>query len=77
MKLPIAVEIGHVKADNGRLHDAFTYLIYGRGGVLSGLVDPVYKRALDDLQAKHFFEEVLYTTPYGRNITTLRRRSAT
>ena len=61
VKLPVAVEAGLVEADNGRLHDAFPYLVYGRDGLLPGLVDPVHKRALADFQTEHLLEEVLYT----------------
>ena len=62
VKLLVAVESRFIKAYDCRLHDAFLYLLYHRCGVLLGLVNPIYKRALADFQTEHLREEALYTT---------------
>ena len=62
VELLITIESGFIKAYNGRLHDALLYLLYGGCGILLGLVNPVHKRALTDVQTEHFLEEILYTT---------------
>ena len=61
VKLLVAIESRFVKAYDDRLHDTLLYLLYGRGSILLGLVNPVHKRALTDLQAEHLPEEVLNT----------------